>query len=148
MASKNIDGVNVTVDDKDADLLNRIRWRIAPNGYVYATVYLHRLIAKAPLDKHVDHVDRDKANNSRKNLEVVTPQENMARRSMSDVNGRRGKQPSHSSKFVGVCYSPRLGKWRATFRRKQLGVFKTEEEAAAAHRDAVESYLREIRSCN
>lgn len=68
----------------------KYHWTLMPKGYVRRTtrgadgvcrtIYLHRLVvgAKDPL-LHVDHLDGDKLNNMRSNLEVIT----------NEVNSRR-----------------------------------------------------------
>lgn len=43
-------------------------------------VYLHRLIAGAPEDMHVDHKNRQTLDCRRENLEITTPAENQARK--------------------------------------------------------------------
>ena len=143
MAVKTIDGKTVTVDDSDRHWLDRIRWKIAPNGYVFATVYLHRLIADPPNGLEVDHVDGDKLNNHRHNLEHVTHGENLRRRGPVQRPSKNYRKHSDqlSSRFVGVCWHSQLKRWRATFRRKHLGTYSSEEEAANAYNQAaVEAY--------
>lgn len=40
------------------------------------TVRLHRFLMRPPADMEVDHIDHDGLNNTRANLQVVTPDEN------------------------------------------------------------------------
>ena len=41
-----------------------------------------------------------------------------------------------TSKYIGVCWREREKKWRASFDRKVLGHFDSEEEAARCWNDA------------
>ena len=84
----------------------------------------------------MDHQNRNRADNTRANLWVCTPKE----------NGRnRGKRQVASSRFRGVNYDKRLGKWRAEIWFKgthmHIGHFTDEIEAARAYdRKAVELF--------
>ena len=79
--------VSVTVDDCDYEANKRYRWRINDDdGYVYRNrgekLMLHRtLLGLSKGDcKLGDHRDRNKLNNQRYNLRVVTHSESMANR--------------------------------------------------------------------
>lgn len=109
-------------------------------GYVYVKIdgrlYLaHRLVwlihhNKWPEDQ-IDHINRDKADNRIENLRAATNAENHQNKA-SCVNS--------SSRFVGVSWESRTGKWQAQIttngNRKYLGSFSTEDLAAAAYADA------------
>ncbi len=43
-------------------------------------IYLHRFLLGAPADLQVDHKNGDTLDNRKRNLELVTPSENLARR--------------------------------------------------------------------
>lgn len=43
-------------------------------------IYLHRFLLNAPPGMQVDHLNSDPLDNRRRNLELVTPEENLARR--------------------------------------------------------------------
>lgn len=62
--------------------LTKWSWRIINSGYVYHTVkgLLHRLVMDCPADMEVDHLDDNKLNCLKTNLEIVTTQENALRR--------------------------------------------------------------------
>jgi hypothetical protein len=79
------------VDDCDADLLT-FRWH-STNGYaarnvtvdgVTARIFLHRAIMERLIDRplnkgeYVDHINRNTLDNTRANLRVATPKQNMA----------------------------------------------------------------------
>jgi hypothetical protein len=57
-------------------------WSLNSDGYVRASidgewVYLHRLIMNCPKGQEVDHINRNKLDNTRENLRVVTHQQNV-----------------------------------------------------------------------
>lgn len=96
------------------------------------TYPIHRLIYEAfiaPIDKNkvIDHIDRNRMNNSLSNLRVVTQSEN--------AKNRNGK---------GVKLDKRSGKWEARIRvdRKyiHLGSFDTKDSARLAYIRAKETY--------
>ena len=81
----------------------------------------------------LDHINGDRADNRIANLREVTPSE----------NARNACRPNHnSSGFLGVSFRSRHSKkpWRAYIRvggkSRELGQFKTFEEAAAARKAA------------
>lgn len=132
MAEFKVRGQTVLVDDEDLDLVKRIDWRVSKKGYVYSTVYLHRLVTGAPNNRQVDHGDRNKLNNRKSNLKHVTPRQNAANRGTKKT-----------SRFAGVRL--KNGKWHAFIhvKRKQihLGVHPTEIDAAAAYNDAATKHF-------
>jgi hypothetical protein len=106
------DGSQTKVSDEDFFYLSGYRWSRMPKGYVYRTesvpgsrlkesVYLHREVGKRMglnlvlLD--VDHVDRDKLNNQRENLEAKTKAQNNANTGVSrrNVSGYKGVRFVH-----------------------------------------------------
>ena len=107
------------------------------NGYRRVTLCgkrlrLHRVAwamtyGEWPKDQ-IDHIDGVKDNNCISNLREATHQENEFNRKAS-YNG--------TSRFKGVHWDKRIGKWRtqATFNRqtKYLGLFESELEAACAY---------------
>lgn len=87
---------------------------------------MHRVIMDAPKDKHVDHVDHNTLNNTRKNLRLCTNSQNIA--------NRRGRQKNNTSGYTGVFWSKNAKKWAAQikFQNKaiHLGYFDDLEKAA------------------
>jgi hypothetical protein len=78
----------------------------------------------------IDHINRDKLDNRRVNLRVVTPSANNRNRmTFSAFN---------TSNYKGVSWEKNKNKWRAQIRlpngkSKYLGLFTSEEEAARAY---------------
>lgn len=86
-------GLVAQIDEDDMERVIKHRWHTHVSkrrGYptnTYARgqiagqkIYLHRFIMNCPAGKEVDHLDGDGLNNSRSNLEVVTPKINKQRR--------------------------------------------------------------------
>lgn len=82
----------VLVDDQDYDYFSQFKWYIHKSGYVVRTrnrldsagptsIRMHREVFRLqeieiPADKVPDHINRNKIDNSRSNLRLVTPSEN------------------------------------------------------------------------
>ena len=86
---------------------------------------------------HIDHIDRNKLNNSYSNLRVVTHAQNFQNRS-------NAKSDNLTSKTLGVCWYKRDNTWQAEIavdkKRIFLGRFKTLEEAENAYIEAKKIY--------
>lgn len=124
-----------------------------PQGYLIAGLYrngkrkpfsIHQLVAIVFLGHipngntiTVDHVNGCKTDNRLENLELVTQRENTIR--------GIAKQNT-SSQFPGVSWFKRDKKWKAQIRingkKKFLGYFTNELEAAAAYEKALEDLNR------
>lgn len=128
------------IDAADADWVNQWRWCLTPDGYAQrmtrdgdrrGTLRLHRaLLGCARGDGfEVDHINRNRLDNRRANLRVVTKAENR-----QNVLGT----PTASSKYRGVSWDRRVSRWRAQVqsrgRNHFFGYFDSEIEAAEAAR--------------
>lgn len=116
------------VDGEDYERVARHRWCFT-NGYPSTRiggrlVYMHRMILDEPSNWQIDHRNRTKTDNTRRNLRVVSDAENK-----QNVPGRPGK----SSRFRGVAFSTQRQKWEARFGcpPKVRRFFDSEAEAAA-----------------
>ena len=98
---------------------------------------VHKIVAEAFIDKEqdkcrivVDHINNIKTDNRLENLQVITARENTSK------DRKKG-----SSKYVGVCLDKRSNRWRADIRingkKKTLGYFKKELDAANAYKEAL-----------
>lgn len=121
------------VDAEDVAVVGQYRWTLNLNGYAWRSVdggrrhiYLHRAIAGATWGDgtYVDHINRDRMDCRRVNLRIVTPQQSAQ------------NKPALRGRFRGVSFDASRGRWSAHAqldgKRRFLGRFDTEEEAAAA----------------
>jgi hypothetical protein len=132
-------GVEVARAVIDADMVGRVtgkKWRLN-NGYAVTGergdnhYRLHRLIADAPPDMFVDHINHDALDNRASNLRLCTP-----------------KQNSRNRRKLGVNFDKKQGKWRARINtddgRLELGCFEDMEEAIVVYRLAAKEHYREF----
>lgn len=124
------------VDSEIYPLLSQYKWFISPDGYARASIkgiryFIHRFITGAKKGEIVDHIDRNKLNNKRENLRIVSHRENIA-----NTEPKKNK----ISKYKGVSYNnteKRRKKWIAACeyngKRITIGRFFTEKEAALAY---------------
>jgi len=133
------------IDKEDIDLIKDYKWFVRKQGYKgYGTsdtkgkrVYLHNVIMNPPEDKVVDHINRDKTDNRKENLRIVTQSEN---------NKNVGICKKNKSGVIGVGKSHK--RWYAELmcdRKRVLRVcFKTKEEAIKARLQAEVKYYGEF----
>lgn len=126
------------IDTADAVTVSQWRWSLLSNGYATRTadgkaILLHRfLLGLSPGDRQdIDHIDRDRLNNRRANLRIVTHAGN--------TQNHPGF-PNASSSHRGVSWYKRRQQWSAYVcpdRKKiHLGYFDSEIEAAAVAKAA------------
>jgi len=133
------------VDDADYELVMRYRWHAwekrgrenkrDDGPYAQAsirleddrksTIRMHKLLAGWP---QTDHRNGNGLDNQRSNLRPATKAQN---------NHNQKPRTGHSSRFKGVAWHMDTGKWQASIkvngRQRYLGVFASEEEAAAVY---------------
>nr|QBK87365.1 MAG: HNH endonuclease [Marseillevirus LCMAC201] len=113
---------SIKVDDDIYEKYQNKSLHISSHGYpVYNKTYLHALVLSKKIGYVIDHIDGDKFNNQRSNLRHAT-------RSQNAQNTRRNRG---ISKYLGV--SKYNEQWKAKSKRKYLGHFDTEEQAAYAY---------------
>lgn len=107
--------------------------RIILCGEKRKTFLVHRLVAMYFLEDfstnlQVDHIDRNRQNNSIDNLRMATCGQNCC---------NSGKRQNTSSKYKCVSFVKKRNKWQAQVRydgkNKWLGYFDTEEAARQAY---------------
>ena len=116
-----------TIDKEDLDKCKTMKWHINGNGYVHARsgyLSLHRFVLNYDGNLLIDHINRDKMDNRKSNLRIVTAMGNNQNRDCA-----------------GVCYDNHAHKWRAEFQRYNkyyyIGLFETAEEAKQARDKAL-----------
>jgi hypothetical protein len=104
---------------------------------------VHRLVMASFFGKsnlHVDHIDGNKTNNNISNLRYCSHREN---HSFDNVKKKR------SSKYVGVSWNTKKGKWTAQIsinnKNKYLGSFLTEKDAADAYKNKLSNHYSTLR---
>lgn len=144
--------VETLVDDADFEIFSLHAWRLFGAGYVgrkvythckdgksfYRADYMHRLVLSAPPDVQVDHINRNKLDNRRSNLRTCTASENGCNKPpQATKNGlataSRFKGVRRAAPATRMKSKPWVAEIRTSGRRKNLGYFATEEEAAAAY---------------
>lgn len=126
------------IDLDDLPLIQSYRWyrhywkhhqwyavtHIHKNGRVDGNLSMHRLILNPPVNRQVDHINRDSLDNRRCNLRAATAAQN---------------QWNHPLR-PNITRHRRWGTWRAFIgqsgEKRYIGSFKTREAAEAAYKDA------------
>lgn len=142
------------VDDEDFERLNTYKWHAHKMGNTYYAartgprpdrhfIYMHhQIIGRPGTGCEIDHQDGNGINNQRYNLRLVTHEQNtMNRRSTKGV-----------SRFKGVSWHKDRNKWlsqiQTSRKRKYLGYFNSEEDAARAYDAAALEYFGEFAALN
>lgn len=124
------------VDKKDIDKLAGYTWRLTDHGYAAATVtvYMHHVIAGKPVKGLVvDHRNRNKLDNTCKNLHHCAHRVNSFNRGRKNRTGYVGVYPAHRDS--------RRRPWRASIQVNRkivvIGHYATKKLAARAYDDAL-----------
>lgn len=110
-------GYKFLIDYDDLPLVSKYSWG-KTSGYLMAydcksekNIYLHQLIMGTHIDKKpgyvVDHINRQRSDNRKENLRIVTYQENLRNCSLSSRN---------TSGCIGVTWNIGKKRWQATIR--------------------------------
>jgi hypothetical protein len=113
------------------------------NGYIHVqldgTFYrAHRIVwflvyGEDPGSFLIDHINGNRADNRPSNLRLCSHGQN-------NLNSRAPSR--NTSGIKNICFDPRMSKtkpWRARYKKKNLGIFATKEEAIDALMAAVEN---------
>lgn len=103
------------VDDHDFEWLNQFKWAL-DKGYAYGYVkekhvYMHSLILQTPKGMFSDHINRNRLDNRRENLRIVSHAENNKNRT-----------------FTGVYFDKTKKRFYIQIKHKTIGRAKTFEE--------------------
>jgi hypothetical protein len=139
-------GVKFIFDYEDYSVVSQYTWCIN-NGYLMTwdselkrNIYLHQLIMGTHIsrDKNlvVDHINRQRLDNRKKNLRLVTYQGNSRNCSISKRN---------TSCYTGVTWNIGKNRWQATIRIDgkliMLGMTKDLEQAVLLRKKAESIYF-------
>lgn len=125
-------GHNLAIDVKDLGLFAKYSWYPIKKHKVWYLVrngesgieYFHRSIFNQIEDGlEVDHINGNGLDNRKSNLRIVTHQVNQN-------NQRNRTKKEGQSKYRYVHWCKRDSKWMAMVSNKNLGRYKTQEEAA------------------
>jgi hypothetical protein len=125
------------VDEADIELIACHKWRrlTAAKTYHYVAtttrspvILLHRFLMRAQKGLVVDHINGDTLDNRRGNLRVCTHAENMRNKRIASNSQNQYKGVARAKKR----WSAQIGSSRSGG-RTHVGLFKTQEEAAAAY---------------
>jgi hypothetical protein len=126
-----------TIDTDDLHKFVRYSFNITSSGYVtFGTQNaLHRCIIGAKKGEFVDHINRNKLDNRKSNLRIVTRKQNNQNLSLSKRN---------TSGTRGVCFVKKANKWRSKIsingKETHIGLYSTYEEAVDARKNAELEY--------
>ncbi|SRR5258708_1946735 len=142
LSSKKIPGVYTLIDDEDYDSLSRLKWWLTSEGYAKTSKmkkgkvlvhYLHRVLLKPTKNLCVDHINGNRLDNRRKNLRLVTPQQNQW-----NTRGIRNKTGVKGTFFQDGKFYVRI-----TVNKKRifLGSYNTKKESQKIRREAEKKYF-------
>lgn len=121
-------GKYALVDNEDYEWLSQWKWHVNKgyakrgvyNGKNMSKILMHREIAKTPIGLVTDHINRNRLDNRRKNLRVVTVAQNN-----TNLMGR------------GYYWHKTSKRWKAQISvnsvRRRLGSFQSERKARMAY---------------
>lgn len=131
----------ILVDDDDWHELNKQKWYVdKKTGYAFNNDLqtMHRL--NLPCDdktKVIHHINGNRIDNRRQNLEIVSATEN--------AHQKKEKSKNATSRYFGVAYHKPTKKWMAQIKKDRikhyLGIYENEQDAAKAYNEkALELY--------
>lgn len=123
------------IDKEDWDMVKQTSWYVNSNGYLRSNKYglLSRYIMKEQLTEKllIDHINKNRLDNRKENLRVVTPKENMHNRTVT-----RNSKSGHN----GVTWVEKKNKWFSRIKSNgkitNLGYYENLEDAIKARKKA------------
>lgn len=137
-----VKGDVILIDSADIELAKSHCWHVDSKGYAHGGTSnkrfrLHNLLMNPSKGMVVDHINRNKLDNRRCNLRLVTNQENQFNRGLGK-NNRSG--------HVGIHFNKQCEKWccQLTHDRKIVfsGLFDSKEEAIAKRESLEKEYFK------
>lgn len=135
------------IDIKNVKYVKNYKWYLRPDGYVATNnyngeyTYLHTLICNKNSKVYVDHIDRDKLNNTEENLRGADGSENQM---------NKGIRSNNTSGKVGVHWSNEHNAWCAMICVRKnhinLGYFNSFEDAVACRVEAENKYFKDYKA--
>jgi hypothetical protein len=133
------------IDAEDYETVSKYSWYLDTDGYAITrrgkgrtqrNLPLHTFLMRyVPPGFQVDHGNRDKLDNRRENLRIVTLRDNVR---------NCGPSASNTSGTRGVSLQTKANRWLVTIRvpgeRIYLGFFKTLQEATEARKAGEQKY--------
>lgn len=98
------------VSREDYETVSKYNWSAGKRGYAVTYINgklttMHNLIIECPNGMLIDHVDRDKLNNRRDNLRLVTPQQNTFNSTPYSESGYKGVHKKRNKWLVQIVYN-------------------------------------------
>ncbi len=127
------------VDDEDFEALAKFKWHAGwyPSSKTYyakrnvkldggrkTTALMHRELMGAAQGQEVDHINHNGLDNRRENVRLCIRTQN---------NGNMRKRTGCSSQYKGVVWCKNHELWMVRVKRKLVGYFVAENEAAQAY---------------
>ena len=117
----------VFVDTEDVEKLSKICWCIHKTGYIIGRdlansgkkIPIHRYIMNCPLNKVIDHINRNPLDNRKSNLKICTQIENMQNLSLYKNNKTGYKNISYQQESHSFIITIRKNKKNTTLCRKK-----------------------------
>lgn len=126
--------MKIGIDIKDYINAKKQNWHLNTNGYYRNSktkIYLHQYIIGKKDGLVCDHINRNKLDNRKSNLRLVTPLENSLNKDVVE-------------KAKGIYFDKSGNRWRACIsvnnKTIKLGSFKTMEDAINARKNAIIKY--------
>lgn len=140
-------GKYALVDDEDFEFLMQWKWEETPNGYArrneskttlsrrvkQTKFYMHRVVNSTPKGMDTDHINRNKLDNRKCNLRMVTRSENMR---------NTGLQRNNTSGYKGISWDKKRLLWESHIKNNDkklfLGRYKKLADAIIVRKQAEE----------
>lgn len=136
------------IDEEDFEKVNQYKWHTVIHDYAARkenkkSILMHRFILNVPINKEIDHINRNGLDNRKVNLRICSHIEN---------SWNTDKKKNNKSGYKGVFFIKRLNLWIARISINQksitLGYFKTKDEAAKMYNNYAKKYFGEFAYLN